>query len=164
MLVPLPGRSVLCVTAWLGVGGTGFSLKNWKGNKAEPHSLVGCFLQPVRNGSRRVHGAIQEGPHPHGPPPLPRQGSGLGVTNGSVKDIAAQAQLPHHPFCPAKLSRFVSLLLSQALRSGSSVAGPPQPLSFLFLQFIFIYLAVPGLSCSMWDLIPCPGTKPGPST
>ena len=90
--------SVRCVTAWLGVGGTGFSLKNWKGSKAEPHSHVGCFLQPVRNGSRRVHGAIQEGPHPCGPPPLPRQGSGLGVTNGSVKDTAAQARLPHHPF------------------------------------------------------------------
>ena len=26
----------------------------------------------------------------------------------------------------------------------------------------FIYLAVPGLRCSMWDLVPQPGIKPGP--
>ena len=27
---------------------------------------------------------------------------------------------------------------------------------------IFIYLAAPGLSCSMWDLVPWPGIKPWP--
>ena len=28
-----------------------------------------------------------------------------------------------------------------------------------FLIFIFIYLAVPGLGCNMWDLVPWPGIK-----
>ena len=30
------------------------------------------------------------------------------------------------------------------------------------LFFMSIYLAAPGLSCSMWDLAPWPGIKPGP--
>ena len=30
------------------------------------------------------------------------------------------------------------------------------------LSFFFIYLAALGLSCSMWDLVPRPGMKPGP--
>ena len=33
--------------------------------------------------------------------------------------------------------------------------------SFLFICFyLFIYLAAPGLSCSMWDLVPWPGMEP----
>ena len=35
----------------------------------------------------------------------------------------------------------------------------------LFLNkntYLFIYLAVPGLSCVMWDLVPGPGIQPGP--
>ena len=33
---------------------------------------------------------------------------------------------------------------------------------FLFFFLIFIvYLAAPGLSCSMWDLVPWPGIEPG---
>ena len=33
----------------------------------------------------------------------------------------------------------------------------------IFLKlFSFMYLAAPGLSCSMWDLVPWPGTEPGP--
>ena len=32
---------------------------------------------------------------------------------------------------------------------------------FFFLIF-FIYLAVPGLSCSMWDLVPDQGSNPDP--
>ena len=33
-------------------------------------------------------------------------------------------------------------------------------LSFLFFfKYIFIYLAVLGLSCGMWDLVPPPGIK-----
>ena len=31
-----------------------------------------------------------------------------------------------------------------------------------FLIFIFIYLAAPGLSCSMWDLVPWPENEPRP--
>ena len=38
-----------------------------------------------------------------------------------------------------------------------------------FLKYLFIYLAAPGLSCSMqtlscsiWDLVPWPGIEPGP--
>ena len=31
-----------------------------------------------------------------------------------------------------------------------------------FLLFIFIYVAAPGLSCSMWDLVPWPGIETGP--
>ena len=30
-------------------------------------------------------------------------------------------------------------------------------------MYLFIYLSALGLSCSMWDLIPWPGIKPGPS-
>ena len=33
-------------------------------------------------------------------------------------------------------------------------------LSFLF-KYLFTYLAAPGLNCSMWDLVPQPGIKPG---
>ena len=29
------------------------------------------------------------------------------------------------------------------------------------LKYSFIYLAVPGPSCSIWDLVPWPGIKPG---
>ena len=36
---------------------------------------------------------------------------------------------------------------------------PSQNLSTLIL---FIYLAAPGLICSMWDLVPLPGIEPGP--
>ena len=33
----------------------------------------------------------------------------------------------------------------------------------LFFLFVFISLAASGLSCSMWDLVPWPGIKPGAS-
>ena len=36
------------------------------------------------------------------------------------------------------------------------------PFSFS-LKIIFIYLAVLGLSCGMWDLVSRPGIEPGPS-
>ena len=35
---------------------------------------------------------------------------------------------------------------------------------FFILKYLFIYLVVLGLHCSMWDLIPSPGIKPGPSS
>ena len=35
-------------------------------------------------------------------------------------------------------------------------------LTDITLLKIFIYLAVPSLSCSMWDLVPWPGSEPGP--
>ena len=40
----------------------------------------------------------------------------------------------------------------------------PRALDRLLLLFFFfnIYLAVPGLSCSKWDPVPRPGTKPRP--
>ena len=31
-----------------------------------------------------------------------------------------------------------------------------------FKKYLLIYLAAPGLSCSMWDLVPWPGIEPGP--
>ena len=31
-----------------------------------------------------------------------------------------------------------------------------------FLNYLFIYLAVPGLSCKTWDRVPGPGIEPGP--
>ena len=31
-----------------------------------------------------------------------------------------------------------------------------------FYIYVSIYLAVSGLSCSMWDLVPWPGIEPGP--
>ena len=34
--------------------------------------------------------------------------------------------------------------------------------SFLYIYFLFIYLAAPGLSCGMGDLVPWPGIEPGP--
>ena len=39
----------------------------------------------------------------------------------------------------------------------------PTPVFSLFFFFVFIYLDAPGLSCGMWDLVPWPGIKPGPS-
>ena len=36
-------------------------------------------------------------------------------------------------------------------------------LCVFFLQYLVIYLAVPGLSCGVWDLVPWPGLEPGPS-
>ena len=33
---------------------------------------------------------------------------------------------------------------------------------FIFKKYLFIYLAVPGLSCGMRDLVPWPGIEPGP--
>ena len=33
---------------------------------------------------------------------------------------------------------------------------------YFFLLFIFIYVAAPGLSCSMWDLVPWPGIETRP--
>ena len=33
--------------------------------------------------------------------------------------------------------------------------------TFHFILFIFFYLAVPGLICGMWDLVPWPGIEPG---
>ena len=42
---------------------------------------------------------------------------------------------------------------------------PPGNPCFHDLFFkIFIYLAVLGLSCGLWDLVPWPGIKPGPPT
>lgn len=35
---------------------------------------------------------------------------------------------------------------------------------FVFLCLVFIYLAVPGLSCGMWDIVPRSGIEPGPPT
>ena len=35
-------------------------------------------------------------------------------------------------------------------------------ITLLFFKYLLIYLAAPGLSCSMWDLVPWPGIKPGP--
>ena len=37
-----------------------------------------------------------------------------------------------------------------------------RPFSFIFLKCIFIYLAVLGLRCSMWSLVPRLGIEPGP--
>ena len=31
-----------------------------------------------------------------------------------------------------------------------------------FFKYLFIYLAVAGLSCGRWDLVPWPGIEPGP--
>ena len=39
--------------------------------------------------------------------------------------------------------------------------GPVQP-SIKFI--LFIYLAMPGLSCGLWELVPQPETEPGPRT
>ena len=34
--------------------------------------------------------------------------------------------------------------------------------SFFFNIYLFIYVAALGLNCSMWDLVPGAGIKPGP--
>ena len=36
-------------------------------------------------------------------------------------------------------------------------------LFLLLFKYLFMYLAVPGLSCSMWNLVPWPAIKPRPS-
>jgi len=46
--------------------------------------------------------------------------------------------------------------------SDNWVTEQQQPLFYLLFFLIFIYLAVLGLSCSMWDLVPWPGIKPKP--
>ena len=33
---------------------------------------------------------------------------------------------------------------------------------YFYLSFFFFFLAVPGLSCSMWDQVPWPGIEPWP--
>ena len=38
------------------------------------------------------------------------------------------------------------------------------PLTVIFFFLTFIYLAAPGLSCSLWDPVPQPGLKPDPCT
>ena len=47
--------------------------------------------------------------------------------------------------------------LSEGLKN-----GPHQKKSKKGIKKKFIYLSVPSLSCSMWDLVPWPGMKPGP--
>ena len=37
----------------------------------------------------------------------------------------------------------------------------PSP-GVIFLLLLPLYLAAPGLSCGMWDLVTCPGIKPSP--
>ena len=44
----------------------------------------------------------------------------------------------------------------------SSWALCPFDTSLWFFFLIFIYLAILGLSCGMWDLVPWPDTEPGP--
>ena len=79
----------------------------------------------------------------------------------------------HHPLRSARLPHF--------LVQGSAQVSSDQPIQFCmdtpvtrchvaslisFMVFIShclsIYLAAPGHSCSMWDLVPWPGIKPGP--
>ena len=40
------------------------------------------------------------------------------------------------------------------------VPGMPLLLGFFFFKFNFLFLATLGLSCGIWDLVPCPGTEP----
>ena len=40
-----------------------------------------------------------------------------------------------------------------------SFMGHDCSLSLFFKKILFVYLAVPGLSCSMWDLAPWPGIE-----
>ena len=42
------------------------------------------------------------------------------------------------------------------------VPGMPLLLGFFFFffKFNFLFLATLGLSCGVWDLVPCPGTEP----
>ena len=60
-------------------------------------------------------------------------------------------KLPSHPACHKTLRRVVC-----AIRK--VLVG--YPVYSLFLKII--YLAVPGLYCSMWDLVPQPGIEPRP--
>ena len=66
-------------------------------------------------------------------------------------------------------------LLAHTLKPGNSPLGSAgshiSPLSlpnpsccflYLFFKKTFIYLAVPGLSCGRWDLVPGPGREPRP--
>ena len=61
---------------------------------------------------------------------------------------------------------FGFFLLSNMRKSALELTSEVSPTSAYFLRrFIFsffpnIYLATPGLSCGMWDLVPWPGIKP----
>ena len=63
--------------------------------------------------------------------------------------------------CHWRVSLFFSppkLLLLDLSMQALYPRSAPQKVFFFFL--IFIYLAVLGLSCSMWDLVPHSGIKP----
>ena len=50
-------------------------------------------------------------------------------------------------------------------KSGRIEKRPQDSQNICYLDFfknLFMYLAVPGLSCSMWDLVLWPGIEPGP--
>ena len=53
---------------------------------------------------------------------------------------------------------------SESLEESSACIGEKshQGHFSLFILKTFIYWAVPGLSCGSWDLVPRPGSEPGP--
>ena len=82
--------------------------------------------------------------------------------------ILTLLRVPTHSLLLIPSRKYLWILIPQSLI-------PAQPL-FSFFKFTLLNLAVPGLTCSTqdfrcgvqiltwgtWDLVPCPGIKPGP--
>ena len=74
-----------------------------------------------------------------------------------------------HLHCFLKISSVASALSNPLRLICSNFIWSFLLKNFFIFKFIFIYLAAPSLSCSMWalsciisDLVPRPGVKPGP--
>ena len=70
------------------------------------------------------------------------------------KDLDFHFIVPSTEFC--RVPCVQSIFIIQLIESMRCIS-----FRIFFYFLIFIYLAVPGLSCSMWDLVPWPGMEPG---
>ena len=59
-------------------------------------------------------------------------------------------------------TREVPLSLFFKSRALQSISSAPKTSHDSWLLHLFTYFNVPGLNCSMWDLVPWPGIDPGP--
>ena len=81
----------------------------------------------------------------------------LNVQFGIILLILCFWWYSHPPLC-LKMIQIPMFYLLQRLRLQLTL----EQHDFFFFNVYFIYLAVLGLSCNMWDLVPWPGIKPGP--
>ena len=76
-----------------------------------------------------------------------------------------------HSWYSAGCTLWPGIIIKNFLSKGSEMLVETHELLLSILEFlknglgfllllIFMYLTAPGLSCGMWDLVPCPGIKP----